>query len=589
MFVAFVLAQTVVFLVRPVSSWASWLQAIRPLPAVKPRRCSVHAVEMVDRSAESELTLAERGARAGALWGWALPTVARYYALLAKLTLDPNAPEPGSSQRDEAWAPLHRRGAAEIKALINDLRGFYVKSGQFVTTRRDLFPDEYCDALEELTDRVEPLEPAVVRKVVEDELGEPLEHIFSFFDMDPLGSASIAQVHRARLRKDGRDVAVKVQRPSVAVTMMDDVANLKALTKLLRDATPVDYFTVMKEIETQVREEFDFTIEEAAMRRIGALWRGGLDVAPMRIPQPCTTMTASPRCLVMDFVEGVPLSQFAESRVTVPSRAEEELFGRLLLRALTDSFGRQIFEEGFFHGDPHPGNIMVSDGGASFSLIDFGQTKQIPDLLKRQLAQAMVLLSEAETWRDVDDPLFPPGAKRGNVTAVAQLVREIGLTYAPGTPDATIAAVGVWLFDATAEALPGGLSKNELSLDSPIAAVQSFPSEIVFVARSTLLIRGVADSLRIPWNLAKEWAPAAAAALAATPDSTGAQAKAQKSIKSRVQRPLVKVAVTLRRIGLSVALAIEKRLPLKAAAFFRRCLSLVLLRVLALRERASSR
>lgn len=528
------------------------------------------------------MTVADRVGRAGALWSWALPTVARYYTLLAKLMLDPHAPTPGSKERSEVWAPLHRRGAAEVKELIEDLRGFYVKSGQFVATRRDLFPLEYTESLEELTDRVAPMEPDVVRQVVETEFGQPLEQVFERFDMEPLGSASIAQVHRARLRDGHADVAVKVQRPGVDVTMMDDVANVKALTKLLRDATPVDYFTVMCEIETQVREEFDFTIEAEAMRRVGSLWRGSLDAAPMHIPQPCASLAVSPRCLVMDFVDGVPLSQFAATREPAPSRAEEELFGRLLLRALTDSFGRQLFQEGFFHGDPHPGNIMVTEGGASFSLIDFGQTKQIPAKLKRQLAQAVLLLAEAETWRAPDDPGAPASAKRGNVPAVAKLVREIGLEYAPGTPDETIAAVAVWLFDANADVLPGGLSKNELSLDSPVAAVQSFPSEIVFVARSTLLIRGVAQSLGIPWSLAKEWAPSAAASLATTPRTT-----AVARPRSWMRRALLKAGTMLRRAGLRAARALERRLPQKASAKFRRILAAVLLRALALQERRS--
>ena len=119
---------------------------------------------------------------------------------------------------------------------------------------------------------------------------------------------------------------------------------------------------------------------------------------------------------------GPRLSLFSAREVA--SRAEERLFGRLLLRALSDAFGRKIFEDGYFHGDPHPGNIMVRDGGARFALIDFGQVKAIDDALRLRLARVVVELAKADTWRDDDPDASLARGDCAEVRARARLVRE---------------------------------------------------------------------------------------------------------------------------------------------------------------------
>ena len=137
-----------------------------------------------------------------------------------------------------------------------------------------MFPPEYTDALSNFTDNVDPLPVSLIKAVIEKELlvrGETFQDIFVEFDEEPLGAASVAQVHRAVLSEKwgGKEVAVKVQRPSIESKLMGDIANLKALAKTFRenDALPLDYYTVFCELEKQLQDEFDFIAEAVAMDR----------------------------------------------------------------------------------------------------------------------------------------------------------------------------------------------------------------------------------------------------------------------------------------------------------------------------------
>ena len=207
------------------------------------------------------------------------------------------------------------------------------------------------------------MDGALLVRVVETELlgGAPLSSVFSAFDAQPLGSASVAQVHRAVLRSSGREVAVKVQRPSIKPLMLGDVANVKALALQVRGRFPVDYYTVFSELEAQLGYEFDFEREAASMTRIAnalAQLPGG---APVRVPRPVPGLVTT-RVMVMDFIPGTPLSRLAAQAAAraaagggngIAAQALTKIAGTRLLRALSDAFGATMLREGFFHGDPH--------------------------------------------------------------------------------------------------------------------------------------------------------------------------------------------------------------------------------------------
>ena len=422
-----------------------------------------------------------------------------------------------------------------------------------VGSRPDLFPAPYTRKLAPLQDSMPPMDGALLVRVVETELlgGAPLSSAFTAFDAQPLGSASVAQVHRAVLRSNGREVAVKVQRPSIEPLMLGDVANVKALALQVRGRFPVDYYTVFSELEAQLGYEFDFEREAASMNRIADLLAALPNGAPVRVPRPVAGMVAK-RVMVMDFIPGTPLSRLAAQAAAraaagegkgIAAQALTKIAGTKLLRSLSDAFGAMLLREGFFHGDPHPGNIIVNERNGEVALIDFGQVKQLRDETRRGLARIMLLL-EACGGGAGESPECV-----ADLEPFAEAVASMGVTFKPGVKDTTTAAAALafWLFDSTAAELPGGYDAGELSPNSPVAEVASFPQELVFVGRATVLIRGLATRLGVPWSLAREWAPDARAALAPPEAQRAAPQPAQRGLGGRAMALLLAPFAALAR------------------------------------------
>jgi aarF domain-containing kinase len=178
----------------------------------------------------------QRTKRAIEFYKRVLPVLAAYKAKELEFKLKKTPEE----EQQRAWQELDEWGSTRIAETIHDMKGFYVKTGQVISTRVDLFPEAYTSKLQELQDSIEPMPFDLVEKVVSQELldGAPLSELFSSFDKEPLGSASIAQVHKAKLL-DGRVVAVKLQRPNVEPNLLGGVANLKRISKALAKSLPV--------------------------------------------------------------------------------------------------------------------------------------------------------------------------------------------------------------------------------------------------------------------------------------------------------------------------------------------------------------
>lgn len=303
------------------------------------------------------LTSTQRVVRALSFYRRVLPVLAAYKAkeieIQLKRKVDKDAVPPEEEER--IWAELDEWGSTVVADTISEMRGFYVKSGQVISTRVDLFPEAYTKKLAVLQDGLEPMPFEQVEAVVSQELldGAPLSELFASFDREPLGSASIAQVHKATLL-DGRTVAVKLQRPNVEPKLMGDVANLKRISKLLKDSLPVDYYTVFSELGDALVNELDFLAEAQAMRKISLAVRhtenGVIDNSasvPISVPLPVGELV-SKRVLVMDFVEGVPLNRLAakmEEKGIKPGSLESKLAGRRIIDSLVSAFGRMIFGE----------------------------------------------------------------------------------------------------------------------------------------------------------------------------------------------------------------------------------------------------
>jgi len=512
------------------------------------------------------LTAAQRVVRAFTFYSRVLPVLAAYKVQQTKLDLGLARGGEGrgklSQDEEEArqWAEIDEWGSTVVAETIKELKGFYVKTGQVISTRVDLFPEPYTSKLATLQDSLDPMPFQLVEAIVRQELleGEPLSKLFSKFEKEPLGCASIAQVHKATLL-DGRVVAVKLQRPNVVPTLLGDIGNLKAFAKTLRAQLPVDYYTVFCELGRALEYELDFLHEAQAAEKIWAAVThtiGGQPAKPSLAVPRAVPGLVSRRVLVMDFIPGTPLSRLRsemDKRGLSSDSPEAKLLGRKLLRSLTEAYGRMIFGTGFLHGDPHPGNIFVMPGG-EISLIDCGQVKQISSAFRSQLAEAVLavgayLAAAPEGVREVTEErrrlipdianavaafgvTFTPdlrakaredflkGQEKEKVEDKAQLEVEVEAAVSRAEQECA-AAVALLLFGTPVVDLPGGFSHVELSNESPIKQVLAFPQDLVMLGRATVLIKGIASRLDIPWSLAEKWEPACKAALTAADGSRG--------------------------------------------------------------------
>lgn len=401
-------------------------------------------------------------------------------------------------------------GSQRLQQALLDLGGFYVKTGQVLSTRVDLFSKPYTDRLRILQDSLPPVDAQTIRKVISEELcgGGDLSELFKELDDEPLGTASIAQVHRGVLN-DGREVAVKVLRPNMEPVLRGDIANLKLFALTLRGRLPVDYYPVFCELERALDGELDFLSEAQSAQKVAASIRHAplgqeLD-APLVVPLPIPGM-ATRKVLVMDFIKGTPLSKLEERVKELGIELDGtkgKILGRKILEALTTAYGRMIFSSGFIHGDPHPGNIFVLEGG-KVALIDCGQVAQL-------FREQRLLVAEAILAAAVYD------GSRGMIELLANCVRKFGVTFFEGQEDedACAASVALYLFGEKDVTFPGGYSKEEFSAESPLRQLKSFPMELVLLGRASVLVKGVAARLGVDWSVAKKWAPLAKDAIAA--------------------------------------------------------------------------
>lgn len=285
-----------------------------------------------------------------------------------------------------------------VRAAFEQLGIVFLKLGQVLSTRRDLLPPEYIAELERLQDRL-PSEPFdAIARIVEEELGGPPQTLFSEFAKEPLAAATIAQVHAARLR-DGRDVVVKVQRPGLQERILEDLAVLAYLAAVLDVVSPslrpFDPPAMVREFHTSLMRELDFHREAGNVRR----FRAALADAPgLWIPDVIPELSTR-RIVTFEHSTGLRISTYL-------TRHPEQ--GSELARRLASLFLRQVFEEGLFHADPHPGNFFVLEDG-TLCLHDFGMIGELEPRMRDALADLLA------------------GFVRGDVHSVAESYQELGL------------------------------------------------------------------------------------------------------------------------------------------------------------------
>jgi predicted unusual protein kinase regulating ubiquinone biosynthesis (AarF/ABC1/UbiB family) len=274
----------------------------------------------------------------------------------------------------EARRKRHHRWSAErfYETAIRN-QGLLIKTSQFLSSRADVVPEEYVDVLSRLQDEVPPEPFDVIKRDVEAELRKPLEDVFTSFDERPIASASLAQVHRGVL-KDGRVVAVKVLYPGIERVVEIDLRNIKFYVNVLNrlDKT-LDYRFIADEMAKMIPKELDFINEGRNAEAIAANFAGVDDIVVPRIYWDFTTK----RVLTMEYVEGVKITDVAAIRAAGIDPAD-------VAKVLVVAFSEMLLHHGFFHADPHPGNLMVAPGATvdgkvhpKLVLVDFGQVKEV--------------------------------------------------------------------------------------------------------------------------------------------------------------------------------------------------------------------
>ena len=261
----------------------------------------------------------------------------------------------------------------ELRTTLEDLGPTYVKIGQIMSSRTDMLPKSYCRELEKLRSDVKPLEAAAAREVIEKETGKRIEELYRVFRDEPLGSASIAQAHYGELL-DGTRVVTKVQRPEIAELMRDDFVLLKKLAGMVSmtaegddEAETIDLMGILKELEKVTEEELDFRVEADNTRTFRELCLE--DETVVSCPRIIDELTTE-RILTMTFVDGYSISH--------KDFVERDGYNRLEIgKALVNNYLHQVLDAGFFHGDPHQGNIMICKGVPYW--IDFGMVGRISE------------------------------------------------------------------------------------------------------------------------------------------------------------------------------------------------------------------
>ena len=291
----------------------------------------------------------------------------------------------------------------EFRQTAVALGGLLIKLGQFLGARADLLPPEALNVLAGLQDEVPAERFQDIRRVVERELGAPLSEVFASFDPEPAGSASLGQVHHARLH-DGRQVAVKVQRPGITRIIQLDLASLRFVLSIVRRLVPradriIDLRMLYREFSRTVFEELDYQQESRNARRFAQIFA---DDDGIGAPEPLDSFTTK-RVLTLTWVDGIKISETTQLDAAGVNRPQ-------LAVQLVNSYFKQVLEAGFFHADPHPGNIFVQPhasvgGGPRLMFVDFGMMGVITPRLRQGMLDCFAGITRgdpAQTVRGLD-------------------------------------------------------------------------------------------------------------------------------------------------------------------------------------------
>ena len=296
----------------------------------------------------------------------------------------------------------------KLRQILEDLGPTYVKLGQVMSMRPDFLPPENCDELMKLQTEAKPMPFSTVVEVIEREYNRRWNQVFSFIDEEAIGSASIAQVHRAVLTT-GEKVVVKVQRPGIYEIMSKDIVLLKRAATLLkvvsRSQDVIDFNMVLDEMWTIAKQEMDFLMEADHIEEFSHLNR---DVDYVTCPRVFRNLSMQ-HILVMEYVDGICIDDFAKLK-------ERGYDINTLGRRLGENYVRQIIEDGFFHADPHPGNIWIRNGRIVW--LDLGMMGRLSGRDRAAIRKAVYSLAHHDTF-EMKAAVLSLGIAKGKINHTA--------------------------------------------------------------------------------------------------------------------------------------------------------------------------
>jgi len=291
----------------------------------------------------------------------------------------------GSVLPDEIAAESQTASAEDLAKDLERLGPTFIKLGQLLSTRADLLPGPYLDALERLQDHIEPFPYEEVERIVSGELGVRLSKAFADFDPVPLAAASLSQVHRAYMR-DGRAVVVKVQRPDIRDLIVGDLESLGEIAHFLDEHTELgrryEFENMLVNLRKSLLRELDFTIEAHNLSTIGQNLAEFEDIV---IPEPIDDFTTT-RILTMEYISGKKITALNPLRLL-------EIDSSLLAEELFRAYLKQFLVDGIFHADPHPGNVFLTDDDR-IALLDVGMVGRVTRTFQDNLLRLLLAISE---------------------------------------------------------------------------------------------------------------------------------------------------------------------------------------------------
>lgn len=396
--------------------------------------------------------------------------------------------------------------ARRFRLFLNELGPTFVKLGQVLSTRGDLLPAEFVEELAQLQDNVAPIPVEQVNAQIRAALGDDPDKLFRSIDSTPLAAASIAQVHRA-ITKEGDEVVVKVQRPGIAEQIRADLSVLQSLARMLEavvEETGVYTPTgIIEEFDRAIHEELDFLHEASNIR---SFYKHHENRPNVRIPKVYDSLS-SRTVLTLEFIRGVKVSQ------ADLTKHDREKLARLIVE---DSF-RQLFQDGIFHGDPHPGNILVleqENGQERIALLDFGVVGRVSNQMKETLVMLVlaIALKDAESVARILYRVGSPDA-RANLAGFKTDIEGILSSYLPTT-----------LGSIDAKTMLRDL------LDLAVRYKIRVPKEYAILSRASISVEGILRSLYPNLNIGEVALPYAKELLADRYDPSQLQGGLAKTL-----------------------------------------------------------